>query len=144
MAAPLLYALSESTGIGLSINRKTYLSMLASCLAIAFSILTNYLLVPKYEAAGAAVATAITFWFFFFLRTELSCLAWRRFKKYKIYTGSMLSTTTAVVVAIWGEYLGALSLLIWLVVGLLGCIIYRNSLLLVPGLCKSFFMAKNI
>lgn len=144
MAAPLLYALSESTGIGLSINRKTYLSMLASCLAIAFSILTNYLLVPEYEAAGAAVATAITFWFFFFLRTELSCLAWRRFKKYKIYTGSMLSTTTAVVVAIWGEYLGALSLLIWLVVGLLGCIIYRNSLLLVPGLCKSFFMAKNI
>lgn len=143
MAAPLLYALSESTGIGLSISRRSSLSMLASCLAVAVSAVTNYLLVPRYGAQGAAAATAITFWFFLLVRTEFSCLAWRSFPKYKIYIGSTLTSAAAATVCLWGEEFGALSLLVWFLIGLIGCIIYNNSLRSAPSFFFQVILKKK-
>lgn len=85
LIGPLLYTLSETTAVGITLKRKTKLSMFASVSAMLINLLGNYLLVPKYGAMGAAAATAIAFWSFFILRTEFSKLVWRKIPVLKSY-----------------------------------------------------------
>nr|WP_244236465.1 polysaccharide biosynthesis C-terminal domain-containing protein [Pseudomonas aeruginosa] len=117
IASPLLYALSETTAIGISISRRTGLAMLSSILAALTSFCGNYLLVPLYGAAGAAVATAVAFWFFLFCRTEFSCLVWRQIPRFKLYMITSFCTLTSSwillseeknqgIILIFGRYLG--------------------------------------
>lgn len=73
---PLLYTLSEVTGIGIEIKRKTMLSMLASIAAVGFNVLLCAALVPPFGAMGAATATAVAFWVFFVVRTVSSTRVW--------------------------------------------------------------------
>lgn len=138
MAAPLLYALSESTGVGLSIVRRTNLSMLAALVAVSISVLINYVLVSNFGASGAAAATAITFWTFFFLKTEFCSIAWRKFPRLKIHLGTILASVTAVIVSLWGESFRDLIILLWASVGCIGIFIYWNSLMRVVSLIKYF------
>jgi O-antigen/teichoic acid export membrane protein len=65
----------------------------------------NYLLVPQYGADGAAIATAISFWVFLVLRTELAILAWRPLPRLKIYGWTLACLTGAVAfVALGSQY----------------------------------------
>ena len=59
------FMLSQSNGDRHQHSRRTGLSMLSSILAALTSFGGNYLLVPLYGAAGAAVATAVAFWVFY-------------------------------------------------------------------------------
>lgn len=86
LLGPLFYTLSETTAVGIAIARKTKLSMLASVLAMLVNLVANYFLVPLYGAGGAAISTAIAFWFFYIFRTELSKVVWRNFNTKKAYT----------------------------------------------------------
>lgn len=128
MAGPLLYALSESTGIGLSIVRKTGFSMVASFAAVVCGFFINYFLIAEFGAAGAAAATNLTFWIYFFLRTEFAHRAWRRFPKYKIYIGSAVTSVTAIIVSIFGEALPGANIYAWMLVGVFGCLLHINSI----------------
>lgn len=83
--SPLLYTLSEVTAVGISISRRTIFSMLASVLAMLCNLLGNYLLVPKYGAAGAATSTLLSFVLFYVLRTEFSKYVWRNIATRKTY-----------------------------------------------------------
>jgi len=95
LLAPLFYTLSETTSVGIAIARKTSYSMFASILAMLSNAVGNYLLVPEMGALGAAISTAFSFWFFYILRTELSCRVWRdipRAKSYLIITALLIFT----------------------------------------------------
>ena len=83
--APLLYTLSETTAVGISIARKTVFAMFASVLAMLFNIAGNYLLVPIYGAAGAVSSTLAAFMLFYVLRTEFSKRLWRKMPTKKTY-----------------------------------------------------------
>lgn len=85
LLGPLLYTLSEVTGIGISVVRKTKFSMLCAFIAMLCSATLNYFLVPKFGAAGAAISTAIAFFIFFILRTEISQLVWRKKSHLKVF-----------------------------------------------------------
>ena len=61
---PLFYLLSETTGVGIGITRRSKYSMLASVLAFLVNALLNYILIPNYGASGAALATVIAFLYF--------------------------------------------------------------------------------
>lgn len=93
LSVPLLYTLSEATSIGINIARKTKYSLIATLGACVANVIGNYLLVPAYGAAGAAVSTACSFWAFFFLRTEFSSKVWK-----KMPTQAHYSLTLACVV----------------------------------------------
>lgn len=105
----LLYALSEATAIGISISRRTGLSMLSSILAALTSFGGNYLLVPLYGAAGAAVATAVAFWVFLFCRTEFSCSVWRKIPRLKLYMVTSFCTLTSSLILLSEEKIRLLS-----------------------------------
>ncbi|MFX4717564.1 polysaccharide biosynthesis C-terminal domain-containing protein, partial [Acinetobacter baumannii] len=88
--------LSETTAIGITIVRKTKLSMLASILAMLINLIANYILVPLYGASGAAISTALAFWSFYLFRTEISKKIWRKFPTQKAY----LITTLLLVLSV--------------------------------------------
>lgn len=85
MAYPLLYTLSEATGVGIGVHRKTIFSMLAAVVALLINAIGNWYLVPKHGAAGAAVASAIAFLAFFIVRTEASSKLWKSFERIRMY-----------------------------------------------------------
>ena len=61
---PLLYTLSEATSIGITIQRKTTLSIFISIVTLLINILLCVLLIPKFGAGGSIVAVAWSFWIF--------------------------------------------------------------------------------
>jgi len=73
---PLLYMLSEVTGVGITVQRRTKLAMLVSILAVIVNFSLCFYLVPMYGAAGAAIASAVAFWAFFVIRTIVSTRIW--------------------------------------------------------------------
>ncbi|MBD3768391.1 MAG: oligosaccharide flippase family protein, partial [Gammaproteobacteria bacterium] len=85
MAYPLLYTLSEATGVGIGIKRKTMFSLLAAIVALVFNAIGNWLLIPIYGAAGAAMASAVAFFIFFAIRTEASSKLWESFERWRMY-----------------------------------------------------------
>src|SRR5690625_3837508 len=85
LLGPFFYTLSQTTAIGITLSRRTIYSMLASVGAMLVNALGNYLFVPKWGALGAASSTAIAFAIFYALRTEFSCLVWRKVPRKKTY-----------------------------------------------------------
>ena len=85
IAYPLLYTLSEATGLGINIKRRTIYYLIAVISALILNAVGNWLLIPIFGASGAAVASAVAFLLYFFIRTEASSRIWMRFGTSKIY-----------------------------------------------------------
>lgn len=85
IAYPLLYTLSEATGVGVGISRKTGYSLLAAAISFSVNVIGNWLLIPSYGAAGAAVASLLAFFTFFIIRTEASVIVWIGFSRKRMY-----------------------------------------------------------
>lgn len=98
MAYPLLYTLSEATGVGIGIKRKTMYSMLAAVVALVVNAVGNWLLIPIYGAAGVAMASAIAFTVFLVIRTEAASILWVSFVRVKMYGLVMLSLAISLLV----------------------------------------------
>ncbi|MCJ1883437.1 oligosaccharide flippase family protein [Pseudomonas sp. LA21] len=120
MAYPLLYILSEVTGAGLGIARKSAHVMGASIFSAVVNLIINYLLTPKYGAAGAAVSTAISFWVFFFCRTELSCRLWRPTPRLFLYGISLACLTLSIAFALVGHNYNFEFISFWLALLMIG------------------------
>ncbi|MFX0548024.1 oligosaccharide flippase family protein [Hathewaya histolytica] len=76
---PIMYTVSEATSLGISLSRKTSYNILTSLIAALINYILNYLLVPKYGALGAAIATAVSYIVFFWARTLISRKLWFKF-----------------------------------------------------------------
>ena len=128
MAYPLLYTLSETTVVGLGITRKSSYAMLASLIAVLVNLVGNYLLVPSHGAAGAAVSTAFAFWIFLICRTELSCLAWRKIPRLKLYSSTFICLTIAISSALLGKGYPLDMFSAWGIIGVLSILCFRSQL----------------
>lgn len=112
---PLLYTLSETTVVGIGISRRSSFSMLAAVAAFAVNLVGNWWLIPIFGAAGAAVSTCISFWVFFFLRTEFSIYLWKPMPRLLLYSFTLISVIGAVMFTLWGEILGEWMMGFWIV-----------------------------
>ena len=127
LLGPLFYTLSETTGVGIAIVRKTSLSMIASICAMLTNALGNYLLVPKYGANGAAVSTAISFWIFYILKTEMSILVWRKIPRTKTYF--IITILLIVSIASSLPILDKYTIMIWSVMLVVGLYIFKKNVI---------------
>ncbi|MBD9663188.1 polysaccharide biosynthesis protein [Variovorax sp. VRV01] len=82
---PLLYTLSEVTGVGIGIARRTIFSLWITLVALIVSVGFNYVLIPLLGASGAAIANSLAFFVFFLGRTEVSARIWRDFPRKRLY-----------------------------------------------------------
>ena len=69
---PVLHTISETTVIGINFAKKPKWHILIAATACLVNIVGNSLLVPKMGAKGAAIATAVSYFVFFVLRTHIS------------------------------------------------------------------------
>lgn len=102
--APLLYTLSEVTGIGINLMKKTKYTLFSCIVAIVFHILFSFFLIPKYGSIGAAVASAISFYIFFIIRTLFSNHVWVKCEFKKTFVFSFLSFCCSLVPLFYGWY----------------------------------------
>ncbi len=125
---PLLYTLSETTVVGITISKKTVYAMAASVIAFIFNALGNLLLIPRFGAAGAAVSTSVAFWLFFFLRTEFSIRLWGAIPRKDLYSFTLIVLCMSLVTAIYGKVIGGVVHIIWLVMLLFVLLRYAKQL----------------
>ena len=129
MAYPLLYTLSEVTVVGLGITRKSHLSMLASFIAVIANVVGNYLLIPTLGAKGAAISTALSFWLFFILRTEFSCLVWQSIARVKLYFLTFLCLFLSMTMVLFEHKFMYLINLIWAAIAVYVVIVNKDIIL---------------
>lgn len=136
MAYPLLYTLSETTAVGIGLTRKSLYAMVASIVAAVVNLIGNYLLIPIYGAAGAAVSTAIAFWIFFFLRTEFACRVWRPLPRKKLYSTTLISLAAAIAFTLVGEEHYWISIAVWILMLFVWIVVFKRSLVEIYLLAK--------
>lgn len=130
MAYPLLYTLSEATGIGIGIKRKTIYTMLAAVIALIINGIGNYLLIPIYGAAGAAVASALSFMIFFIIKTEISVMLWESFERKRMYVLVTVAMSFSLLINV--EEINVLfSAILWLLLMLTTLVCYKKQLKLI-------------
>lgn len=69
---PIMTTISETTVYGINFKNKTWYHMIITTVAATVNILLNVYLIPIYSIQGAALATAISYVLFYFLRTGMS------------------------------------------------------------------------
>ncbi|MFZ4451734.1 lipopolysaccharide biosynthesis protein [Salibacterium aidingense] len=69
---PIFYTISVTTVMGINFYKKPRWHLIIAIISCGVNILGNWLLVPKYGAIGASVATAVSYVVFFSLRTFIS------------------------------------------------------------------------
>jgi len=126
MAYPLLYTLSEATGVGIGIERKTTYLMVAAIIALIINGIGNYYLIPILGASGAATASAISFFIFFILRTEISSILWMGFERRRMYIISSIALTMSILVNIM-EIPVQFSVIIWLSILLVSLFMFKQQ-----------------
>jgi O-antigen/teichoic acid export membrane protein len=126
MAYPLLYTLSEATGVGIGIKRKTVYSMLAAVGALIVNILGNYLLIPKFGAAGAAISSAIAFMVFFIARTEASSKLWKSFDRVSLYSLILSGLLISIMANMGGMFL-SFGAIMWFLLLAFSLFVYRKN-----------------
>lgn len=113
MVAPLLYTLAEVTGVGISVMRKTGYLLLTSVIAVIVNLALNFALVPNFGASGAMVATAVSFWCFFVIKTEISARVWQGEKRWREHGFALTLVCMSVLFAAVGAKMGPASSLVW-------------------------------
>ena len=82
---PFMYTLSEITGVGFALQRKTYYYLVISLCSSALSILAAWALVPSLGAKGAFSSYMLSHLVFFIMRTHISMKMLLKLKVTKIY-----------------------------------------------------------
>ena len=70
--SPIMLTISDTTVIGITFSKKSYLQIIVSAVACATNIMGNTLLVPIMGGVGAAISTGLSYIVFFAMRTILS------------------------------------------------------------------------
>ena len=70
--SPIMLTISDTTVIGITFSKKSYLQIIVSAVACVANIAGNTLLVPVYGGVGAAISTGLAYIVFFAMRTILS------------------------------------------------------------------------
>jgi O-antigen/teichoic acid export membrane protein len=127
MIPPVLYAVAEVTGIGSGIIRKSFPVMSTAIVVSAFNVGANWFLIPEYGAHGAAISTAIAYFIFFVLRTEISIRYWAPLRRWVLYAPIAVITTMAVFFALAGSAYPKLASVTWVGAGVLILAINRET-----------------
>lgn len=70
--SPIMLTISDTTVIGITFSKKSYLQIIVAAVACGMNIVGNTLLVPIYGGVGASISTGFSYIVFFAIRTILS------------------------------------------------------------------------
>lgn len=139
---PLLYTLSETTVVGLGVTRRSGLSMFAAVLAFLTNLIGNWFLIPNFGATGAAISTCVSFWLFFFLRTEFAIHAWKPIARLTLYSYTVLLVIGAIVSSLYGNIYRYELMVFWLLILSSTFIFFRVEMLELKKWISTLVMKK--
>ncbi|MBH0002707.1 lipopolysaccharide biosynthesis protein [Pseudoalteromonas sp. SWYJZ12] len=142
VSMPLFYLLSETTGVGIGITRRTSFAMFASIVAFLINAILNYLLIPVYGSSGAALASMASFFMFFVIKTEASAFLWRPFPRFKIYFILVFYMFATCVVVLAKAHISNFYI-VWLILLLLTCGFFAKRLIESVNFFKIYFGKEN-
>ncbi|MDN3715932.1 lipopolysaccharide biosynthesis protein [Vibrio breoganii] len=125
ISTPLLYTLSETTSMGISVKRKTNYAMYIAIVAGVLNVIGNLVLVPELGAKGAAISTAVAMWLFMVFRSEFSNNIWFKISDRRTYISSALCLIASILLCI-SEYDAYVRMIVWFGVGTIVIFSYRN------------------
>ena len=125
---PLFYTLAETSGIGISVVKKSLYNLYTSLIALIINVALNLVLIPNYGASGAAAATIVSFWVFLFFRTLFSRILWREFPVMKLYTVTFFCMILSIFHLFIAEELEIYIYLSWLIFLFIILFNFRRSL----------------
>jgi len=128
LGAPLFYTLSETTVVGIGISRRSGFAMVAAILAFIVNIIGNWLMIPGFGAAGAAVSTCIAFWIYFVLRTEFSIYLWKPLPRLLLYSYSLLVVSGACIHTLYGAHIYYYMLAFWFALLLSSVLMFSSEI----------------
>lgn len=128
MAQPLLYTLSETTVVGLNVQRKSMHALGIAILALACNALLSFLLVPRFGAAGAAISNALAYAVFFIARTEIAGRLWRPIQRTQLYSMIILVLSIAIWTALLTPKTTMHPSLVWLMALMFFIFIFRINI----------------
>lgn len=128
IAQPLLYTLSETTVVGLNVQRKSMHALGIAIFALMCNALLSFLLVPRFGAVGASVSNSLAYVVFFIARTEVSAKMWRQIPRIQLYSMVILMVSVGIFTAIQGSIKLVSPSFIWLTIFVLLIFIFRNNL----------------
>lgn len=134
---PIMYTVSEATTLGISFSRKTGYNIVVSGVAAIVNYFLNYLLVPRYGALGASIATGLCYVVFFWMRTLISRKLWFKFKLKFYILNTIFMVLLASVDVIYNN------ILINLIISFIILFINRKQILDIFKYGKMFFKKKN-
>lgn len=109
----ILYALSETTTLGIVFSRKSYLNIWVSVISIVPSIVLNFLLTPVFGNVGAAVSNCIAYFFFFTARTYFSNRTGFGFSVKKHYLVILLMVICAIINTVEASFVLPVTILLF-------------------------------
>lgn len=128
MLWPILYAVSETTGLGIAVNRATRAGLFAAGTALCTNVAMNLLLLPSFGSRGAAAALAASIWIFFFMKTEISHRTWRETPRRELYAWTLATLMLAIAHALAGAKLGHWLDLAWGLFLIVAAVSFRISI----------------
>lgn len=92
--SPICYTISETTGLGIGISKKSYINTIITFVTLAINVVLSCILIPKIGLRGAALSSAIAGGCYLILRTILGE------KYYKCITSKYKTILSLVVLAV--------------------------------------------
>lgn len=139
MFYPVLYTITETFSIGITIKKKGYIITLISLVSLIVNIGMNIFCVPRFGAVGAAFATAFSNLLYFFSIMIFSRKLWFKFPVKKIIISVLvLCITTTFNVVIKNKLIYLVNVLS--IVSII--IIYRNITEDLIVFCKKYLIKK--
>lgn len=131
MSYPLLYTLSETTGVGIGISRKSVYALIAALTAFVLNTLLNFALVPTFTTKGAAISTCLSFFLYFFLKTEFSNHVWKTLPRKLVYSYTTACVIGVLVTTFYGADYFKLTLFYWMSLWISTVFFFRKELLII-------------
>lgn len=139
LLAPMFYTLSEVTGIGIAISKKTKFSMLCSFIAMLVSLILNYLLVNDFGAKGAAISTATAFFVFLLMRTYISNILWMKHSYWQFFF-LLITLYSVCLLHLFSLKLNVYISVFWCSMFFYGVFLYREKIFFLFYFFKSKFI----
>lgn len=139
LLAPMFYTLSEVTGIGIAISKKTKFSMLCSFIAMLVSLILNYLLVNDFGAKGAAISTATAFFVFLLMRTYISNILWMKHSYWQFFF-LLITLYSVCLLHLFSLKLNVYISIFWCSMFFYGLFLYRKKIFFLFYFFKSKFI----
>ena len=124
---PIMLTISETTVIGITFKKKSYMQIIVAAVACIANIIGNTLLVPAYGCRGAAISTGIAYIIFFLMRTAIAGyyypVKWGMCRFWII--------TFATVIYAWVNTFyefGMFSVIGYIIMIILLCVLYKDAL----------------